>query len=1045
MAPFRLLRLSRILAAARRALLLLVIVAATSSLTALARGAQAEPVDAAGAASPSDAAGFTVAPRVLYFGCVPVGECERRQLVVMADAFAAEPLTIVEASTNRPAVVVDQSALPVQIEPGGQHLLEVEFCPASAGWLGGLVTVQATPGAEVVQLAMWGIAYEDAPLVCDAGGPYEVGVDEPVQLDGRDSSGGNDQPLQYRWTVDGEVYLNATPIVSLSAVGRYDVVLEVTSCAGASAECSTHIDVVDPASGSHEPPVCSIVAPAEADVGESVLLDGRRSYDPDGLLVEYHWYVPGSYYSGTPTAEHAFASPGVHQVRLRIVDDGGHSVECETGVDVRYRPECEFTAIAAPEGGQRLLFDGRGSYDPQGSTITSYAWEFGDGATASGATAVRTYAANGYYTVTLTVTSGGGYSRICSQWISVEGENAVPSCSIPDAMATVIGEPFTFDAVRPFDPDGSIVSYRWDFGDGTTSSDAAPMHVYRARHLYDLEVCATDDDGASNCWSSVVRATDGPGAWILTSTAIRGEQQCFYWIRGDIEGRIWQREFQFHPNSLPTSFGCHTYEQAGFYGVTLTVYDDLGPTGPHAVIVDVNEPPQSEVSGPYHGRVGEVITFDGRASRDLDGGIVSYTWSFEPFASGLTGPVVEFAYPANGSYTVTLVVSDNQLATATSVGTVHVTGDNLLPSCDIAIPEPTYYRFPMRLDGRGSSDPDGTIETYIWTFEDGSTAEGAEVEHTFDRGEHLVTLCVFDDSGSMVCCEDTADAYIGAPWCRMHDAFGPDTLGSVDFSAGCHESHGVIDVEWQFGDGATGTGSVAGSYRIASHTYSASGFFTVTICVTDGYGTTACSDRAYLIDLTTPVSVSLLGASTTADGVLLTWTTGFEADHAGFYVLRGDSHDPGQAERISELIRQGEQPGSYRYLDTGAHPDQVHYYWLVAVALDGSEERFGPVSASGSQPALPTIVRLHPCHPNPFNPETRIRFDLPRPGPLELAIYDSQGRRMRTLVAGRRDAGTYDQRWDGRDNRHRPLPSGIYYLRLAADGRQQVQKLVLVR
>ena len=65
-------------------------------------------------------------------------------------------------------------------------------------------------------------------------------------------------------------------------------------------------------------------------------------------------------------------------------------------------------------------------------------------------------------------------------------------------------------------------------------------------------------------------------------------------------------------------------------------------------------------------------------------------------------------------------------------------------------------------------------------------------------------------------------------------------------------------------------------------------------------------------------------------------------------------------------------------------------------------------------------------YPNPFNPETTIRLDLPRSEEIDLAVYNLAGQKVATLAHGLREAGAYTLRWDGRDDDGRDLASGVY-------------------
>lgn len=106
----------------------------------------------------------------------------------------------------------------------------------------------------------------------------------------------------------------------------------------------------------------------------------------------------------------------------------------------------------------------------------------------------------------------------------------------------------------------------------------------------------------------------------------------------------------------------HTYKQSGIYTVTLTVIDNLGAIDQEvfsvAVGVSPNKPPVAQPNGPYNGRAGSSIVFDGSASTDADGNITAYTWNFGDGTEG-TGSVISHTYETAGSYQVILTVTDN--------------------------------------------------------------------------------------------------------------------------------------------------------------------------------------------------------------------------------------------------------------------------------------------------------------------------------------------------------------------------------------------------
>jgi hypothetical protein len=92
-----------------------------------------------------------------------------------------------------------------------------------------------------------------------------------------------------------------------------------------------------------------------------------------------------------------------------------------------------------------------------------------------------------------------------------------------------------------------------------------------------------------------------------------------------------------------------------------------------------------------------------------------------------------------------------------------------------------------------------------------------------------------------------------------------------------------------------------------------------------------------------------------------------------------------------------------------------------------------------------TDLTLLPNYPNPFNPGTAIRYSLSKTQGVRLAIYDVQGRLVRSLVNRVEPAGIHEAAWEGRDNDGRPAASGIYFVRLAGEGQVATRKIVLLK
>jgi hypothetical protein len=103
------------------------------------------------------------------------------------------------------------------------------------------------------------------------------------------------------------------------------------------------------------------------------------------------------------------------------------------------------------------------------------------------------------------------------------------------------------------------------------------------------------------------------------------------------------------------------------------------------------------------------------------------------------------------------------------------------------------------------------------------------------------------------------------------------------------------------------------------------------------------------------------------------------------------------------------------------------------------------VSEGSSTSTLPSQVALPSSSPNPFNPMTRIRFDLPQAGNIELAVYDLKGHKVKTLLSGYHAAGRFVLDWWGVDDQGRRMGSGVYFARLRAQGQIAVRKMLMIK
>jgi len=180
-----------------------------------------------------------------------------------------------------------------------------------------------------------------------------------------------------------------------------------------------------------------------------------------------------------------------------------------------------------------VTFDGKASNDPDG-TIVSYAWDFGDGGSGTGVAPSHTYASAGTYTVSLKVTDDAGASDSDTTEAEISAvPNVPPTANANSPYTGEAGTPVTFDGKASNDPDGTIVSYAWDFGDSKSGAGVSPTHTYAVPGDYIVSLTVTDDGGLTDTATTTATIAVEPPP-----------------VPGDGEVRITQAEWEAEKSKL---------------------------------------------------------------------------------------------------------------------------------------------------------------------------------------------------------------------------------------------------------------------------------------------------------------------------------------------------------------------------------------------------------------------------------------------------------------------------------------------------------------
>ncbi|MGD2066798.1 MAG: PKD domain-containing protein, partial [Candidatus Bathyarchaeota archaeon] len=617
----------------------------------------------------------------------------------------------------------------------------------------------------------------------------------------------------------------------------------------------------------NKPPVAVIGdPPSPVYINETVSFDASNSSDPEGPISHYYWDMgDGAIYNTTSSSvTHSYSDSGVYSITLTVTDDGGKTNTTTTTITVKEEneaPQASFTFLPTfPEVDETVTFDASNSFDPDG-TIASYEWDFGDGNTATSITVSHVYDDNGNYSVTLTVTDDEGKNNQTQAIVAVM--NRQPTASFTATPETAdIGETIFFDASSSSDPDGTIDSYDWDFGDGHTSTDQTPTHTYSQKGTYTVKLTVTDDDGATDTaiisvevsnQLPVAHLTYSSPSHVYTDKTVSFDASGSHDPDGNIISYVWNFGDENTGSGETIS---HSYSSSGVYTVSLTVTDNDGATDTATATITViqNQPPVADAgdipSDPVD--TGEVISFDASHSSDPDGTISRYYWDMgDGKTYNTTSPTVAHSYSDSGVYTITLTVTDDGSKTSTTTTTITVIAAKQSPSASFEVsPTSPNVNETVNFDASDSSDSDGTVEDYVWEFGDGNTATGEIVTHIYSsNGTYTVTLTVTDNDSLT----DTATMYVTVVQPVELDVTEPDPKAGEDQTVNAEsevkfdgsestDNVGIVKYEWDFGDGKTGTGVNV------THAYKEAGNYTVTLTVEDAAGNRKSDTCAITVD-----------------------------------------------------------------------------------------------------------------------------------------------------------------------------------------------------
>ncbi|MFT4009802.1 MAG: PKD domain-containing protein [Nocardioidaceae bacterium] len=627
------------------------------------------------------------------------------------------------------------------------------------------------------------------------------------------------------------------------------------------------------------------VVATQGKTGMRLYVDGTLVASNDNVVntnYDGYWRVGGDSLSGlTSQPSSNYFKGSIDEVAVYPAVLSASTVQSHFteggGIVANDSPVASFTSSV---DSMVASFDSSASTDADGS-IASYAWDFGDGETGTTANPTHTYETVGTYTVTLTVTDNEGASTSVSQSVTVT--NPLPTASF---TFTASNKTVTFDSSASSDTNGTIASYSWDFGDGTTSTEANPVHTYATLASYTVSLVVTDNNGGSSSAATTTLTLSNTAPTAAFTSSATGLSVTFDSSgSADTDGTIASYSWDFGDGGVSTAANpTHTYASSGTFEVTLTVTDDDGATGSVTKSVTATTTTKTTLASDDFTR--SVTSAWGAAT--LGGTWVRTGTAANYSVDGSTGVMNMAAGGQTSSMRLPLSVADSDTTVKMKISAIPNAGTNtiVVGSRSPNSTAQTGYRARLRLASTGTLTlqllasvnnvdsvvaaqalpssttltPDAyinvrfqtegtsptTLRARAWlagttepsTWQVTGTDSTASLQTTggpylgayvSGSATNIPLTVTFDDLTVTTIAEDAATNV--APSAAFSSSVTNATV-TFDASGSSDTDGSIASYAWDFGDGSTGTGATP------SHTYTAAGSYDVTLTVTDDDGAT---------------------------------------------------------------------------------------------------------------------------------------------------------------------------------------------------------------
>ena len=532
------------------------------------------------------------------------------------------------------------------------------------------------------------------------------------------------------------------------------------------------------------------------------------SDNSSGDVTSWLWDFGDGQTSSSINPQHVYTTPGIYSVSLSVSGVSGSDTKTKSSYIRVYEP---VIAAFSEDKTQGIAPTSIAFTNTSTGDFSSVLWNFGDGTTSTSQNPIHSFTSGGDYTVTLTVSGLGGTDI-------EEKLNLIQIFSPVNADFTYS----TNTGVYPLSVDfsntssGDYDTIYWDFGDGSTSSEENPNHIFSTKGNFTVTLTVAGSGGTDQ--KSNLITVYNPVSANFSATPITGIAPLSVTFTNQSSGDYSSLLWDFGDGTTSALLNpIHSYTEKGSYTVSLVA---TGPGGTDELVqtdyINVYSPSQAAfTASPTTGSFPLTVQFNNTSTGDYD----TYIWNFgDGSFSTESDPVHE--YEAQGVYSVSLTING-------SGGQSQETKPNYITVYTPVTAEfsatPAEGQNPLTVDFTNLSS--GDFDSFLWEFGDSNTSDLENPTHVYNNaGTYSVSLTVSGPGGTDTLQKTDLIVVTGETVVDFSSdtqtGIAPDTITFYNNST----EGEFLGFSWDFGDGSPLNTEVE-----PTHEYTAKGVYTVTL------------------------------------------------------------------------------------------------------------------------------------------------------------------------------------------------------------------------